>query len=122
MSGFAGRAGARLTQRRLVMLVIASVIACALVAVLAPLLGVTSDRSGWHLDLIGPSALAPGSLDHAILMVRLPRVLAALVTGAALAGAGCALQALLRNPLAEPFTLGISSGASLGAVLAIRFG
>jgi iron complex transport system permease protein len=45
-----------------------------------------------------------------------------LITGAALAGAGCALQALLRNPLAEPFTLGISSGSSLAAVLAIRFG
>jgi iron complex transport system permease protein len=54
--------------------------------------------------------------------VRLPRVLASLVTGAALAGAGCALQALLRNPLAEPFTLGISSGSSLAAVLAIRLG
>jgi iron complex transport system permease protein len=49
-------------------------------------------------------------------------VLAALLVGAALAGAGCALQALLRNPLAEPFTLGISSGASLAAVLAIRLG
>ena len=122
MSGFAGRAGARLTGRRLAVIVIACVIACALVAVLAPLVGVTSDRGGWHLELLGRGVLDPGSLDHALLMVRLPRVLAALVTGAALAGAGCALQALLRNPLAEPFTLGISSGASLGAVLAIRFG
>jgi iron complex transport system permease protein len=51
-----------------------------------------------------------------------PRVLSALLVGAALAGAGCALQALLRNPLADPFTLGISSGASLAAVLAIRLG
>jgi iron complex transport system permease protein len=123
VSGFLGRAGARVTGRRLAMLAAVSLVACAIVAALAPLLGVTTDRStGWHLDLIGPSALAPGSLDHAILMVRVPRVLAALLTGGALAGAGCALQALLRNPLAEPFTLGISSGASLGAVLAIRLG
>jgi iron complex transport system permease protein len=52
----------------------------------------------------------------------LPRALGAFVVGAALAGAGCTFQAILRNPLAEPFTLGISSGASLGAVIAIRFG
>jgi len=45
-----------------------------------------------------------------------------MLVGGALAGAGCALQALLRNPLAEPFTLGISSGSSLAAVLAIRLG
>jgi iron complex transport system permease protein len=57
-----------------------------------------------------------------ILMLRLPRVLAAMLVGGALAAAGCALQALFRNPLAEPFTLGISSGSSLAAVLAIRIG
>jgi iron complex transport system permease protein len=122
MTGFAGRATARLSRRRLALIVIASAVACAVIGVVAPMIGVAPDRSGWHLDLIGPSALDPTSLDHGILMVRLPRVLAAMLTGAALAGAGCALQALLRNPLAEPFTLGISSGASLGAVLAIRFG
>ena len=120
--GFVGRAGPRLTGRRLAAIIAVSVVACAIVAVVAPMIGLTPDRTGWHLDLIGPSALDPGSFDHAILMVRLPRVLAALLTGAALAAAGCALQALLRNPLAEPTTLGISSGASLGAVLAIRFG
>jgi iron complex transport system permease protein len=72
---------------------------------------------------MGASALDPGSPDHAIFWaLRVPRVLAALVAGAALSGAGCALQALLRNPLAEPYTLGIASGASLAAVLAIRLG
>jgi len=54
--------------------------------------------------------------------VRLPRVLGAMLVGAALGAAGCVLQALFRNPLAEPFTLGISSGSSLAAVLAIRLG
>jgi len=57
-----------------------------------------------------------------VLMLRMPRVFAALLVGGALAGAGCALQALLRNPLAEPFTLGISSGSSLAAVIGIRVG
>jgi len=69
-----------------------------------------------------PAALAADHPEHAMLWVRIPRALASLLVGAALAGAGCALQALLRNPLAEPFTLGISSGAALAAVVAIRLG
>ena len=52
----------------------------------------------------------------------MPRVLAGAVVGAALASAGVVLQALLRNPLATPFTLGVSAGAALGAILAISFG
>ena len=54
--------------------------------------------------------------------VRLPRVVLALVVGMSLGLAGAALQGLLRNPLAEPGLLGISSSASLGAVLCIYFG
>jgi ABC-type Fe3+-siderophore transport system permease subunit len=122
VTGFlSGRAG-RLTLRRLVVVLAICAGVTAVIAAIAPLVGVIVDRGGWHLDLMGPGALDPGSPDHAILWVRIPRVLAALVVGAALAGAGCALQALLRNPLAEPYTLGISSGASLAAVLAIRLG
>src|SRR5204863_5281605 len=94
----------------------------AVCAAVAPLLGIVVDRSGWHLGVMGRAALDAGSVERAILWVRIPRMLASLVVGAALAGAGCALQALLRNPLAEPFTLGISSGSSLFAVLAIRLG
>jgi iron complex transport system permease protein len=54
-------------------------------------------------------------------IARLPRVLAAALVGAALAAAGVVFQALLRNPLATPDTLGVSSGAALGAMLAITF-
>jgi len=57
--------------------------------------------------------------ETAVVGVRLPRVLVGFVVGGALAVAGTALQGLFRNPLAEPGVLGISSGASLGAVLAI---
>jgi iron complex transport system permease protein len=52
-------------------------------------------------------------------VARLPRVLAGALIGAALASGGVVLQALLRNPLATPFTLGVSAGAALGAMLAI---
>jgi iron complex transport system permease protein len=53
---------------------------------------------------------------------QLPRIVGAALVGAGLAGAGCAFQATLRNPLAEPYTLGVSAGAALAAVIAIRFG
>ena len=59
--------------------------------------------------------------DRVVIDVRLPRVLVGFLAGGALAVAGAALQGLFRNPLAEPGVLGISSGASLGAVLAIYF-
>jgi len=54
--------------------------------------------------------------------LRLPRVLLAAEVGAGLAVAGAVFQALLRNPLAEPYVLGVSSGAAVGAVTAIVFG
>jgi len=50
--------------------------------------------------------------------VRLPRILAAMIIGAGLAASGCVFQGILRNPLAEPFTLGVSGGAAFGASLA----
>lgn len=75
-------------------------------------------------------SLFPGAVDTdwpatyaaIVLDVRLPRVLLGGVVGAGLAVVGTALQALVRNPLADPFLLGISSGASLGAVVVIVFG
>ncbi|MGJ7909776.1 FecCD family ABC transporter permease [Neobacillus sp. LXY-1] len=54
-----------------------------------------------------------------VLNIRLPRVILAGLVGASLAIAGAAFQGLLRNPLADPYTLGVSSGASLGAVLTL---
>lgn len=57
-----------------------------------------------------------------ILTVRLPRVFCAALSGAALSMCGAAMQGLLRNPLADGSTLGVSSGASLGAVTALAFG
>ncbi len=53
--------------------------------------------------------------------IRLPRILLAFCVGASLALAGAAFQGLLRNPLADPYTIGVSSGASLGAVLVLFF-
>lgn len=60
--------------------------------------------------------------SNIILNIRLPRVLLAGLVGASLAIAGAAFQGLLRNPLADPYTIGVSSGASLGAVLTLFLG
>jgi iron complex transport system permease protein len=64
----------------------------------------------------------PGAGRTLLVEVRLPRVAAAAVLGAALAVAGVAFQALLRNPLADPYVLGVSGGASLGGALALVAG
>ncbi|MBQ8305491.1 MAG: iron ABC transporter permease [Blautia sp.] len=65
-----------------------------------------------------PKSITAGSI---ILSVRLPRVLCVALTGASLSLCGTAMQGLLKNPLADGSTLGVSSGASLGAVIAIAF-
>jgi iron complex transport system permease protein len=65
----------------------------------------------------------PTSLDRTIVLdVRLPRVLLGAVAGAGLSLVGAAFQALLKNPLAEPYVLGVSGGAALGATIAIAIG
>lgn len=63
----------------------------------------------------------PRNEELIIWNIRLPRVLLALCVGASLSLAGAAFQGLLRNPLADPYTIGVSSGAALGAVLVIFF-
>ncbi len=57
-----------------------------------------------------------------LLQVRLPRILLGFLVGCSLASVGVALQALLRNPLADPYVLGVSSGAALGTAVGILFG
>jgi iron complex transport system permease protein len=71
------------------------------------------------LDMAGGQ---PASLSSTLLNLRLGRAAAAFVTGAALALAGVMMQALLRNPLADPYVLGISSGAAVGALFALLIG
>src|SRR5262245_28558342 len=90
-----------------------------LALLLAPLLGSTPISLARAFDRRIPFA---DNVDAQIFFIaRLPRVLAAAIVGGALASAGTVFQALFRNPLASPDTLGVSSGASLGAVVAITF-
>jgi iron complex transport system permease protein len=78
--------------------------------------------------LLGITAIAASFVGAAtltaeqIFALRLPRVLMAILVGASLASSGTCLQALFRNPLADPFILGISAGGALGAAAALLFG
>jgi len=102
-------------------LVMATLLAVSLGAVRVPL----SDT--WRIVV---SHLVPGSVtggftaieDRIVWDFRMPRALLAIFVGAGLAIVGAVLQAVVRNPLADPFLLGVSSGASLGAVLVLVLG
>jgi iron complex transport system permease protein len=103
------------TRREIRVAVALSAAALLVVLLVAPLIGSAEVdyRRAWN-------GLSP---DKEILFyARTPRVLLAALAGGALATAGVLFQALLRESLADPYTLGVSSGASLGAVLAICFG
>ncbi|MBU1220959.1 iron ABC transporter permease [Myxococcota bacterium] len=87
----------------------------SLIAIIILFLSLVLGPGGLILTLEGPE----GKL---ITHIRLPRILLSFIAGSSLAVCGAALQGLLRNPLVSPFTLGVASGSSLGAVLAIRLG
>jgi len=74
------------------------------------------------LTFFKPEERWSATFETIVFAVRLPRLILAALVGAALASAGVVLQGLLKNPLADPYILGISSGAALGATLAILLG
>ncbi len=90
------------------------------------LLGISVGSTGSHIketlwSLMGIEK-ADAMLETIIWRIRLPRVFLAMLVGAALSLGGLVFQALLRNPLAEPYILGISSGSGIGAILGILTG
>lgn len=68
------------------------------------------------------SEFSEGAVHDVIWLIRFPRVVLALAVGMGLSVCGVVMQAIVKNPLADPYILGVSSGASLGATLAIMFG
>lgn len=105
---------------RRVPVVIATFALMVVAIVLAPLVGSTHISLAAAFDRTIPFA---DNADAQIFFIaRLPRVLAAALVGGTLAAAGVIFQGLLRNPLATPYTLGVSTGSALGAMLAITFG
>lgn len=87
---------------------------------IAPLIGAT--RISLEKALSSKIDFADNMDAHILFLARLPRILLAAITGASLSVAGAVFQAILRNDLAAPITLGVASGAAFGAVLAISLG
>jgi len=87
------------------------------VVLVAPLIGIT--KIPWDVVFNGPGSSVESDIFW---QIRIPRVALAFLAGSALSLSGMAFQAMFRNPLATPFTLGVSSGASLGAALYVRMG
>ncbi len=94
---------------------------CLLTALTCVMFGQVSIGRAQVLAALGGRAVAP-EFHTIVISQRLPRVILALVAGGGLAVSGAVFQALLRNPLATPHTLGVSAGGALGAVAAISFG
>jgi iron complex transport system permease protein len=89
------------------------------VIIAAPLIGSQPLNYSQVLQFIRGEQTPDGTI---FFQIRLPRILLAILTGASLSLAGVVFQALLRNPLATPYTLGVSSGGALGALLMIKTG
>jgi iron complex transport system permease protein len=100
-----------------------SLLALALVLVLAVGVGSVRLAPSEVLQAIGRGLVGEriGTGDTIVWQIRLPRVLLAALVGASLALAGVAYQGLFRNPLADPYLLGVASGAGFGAALVIAF-
>jgi iron complex transport system permease protein len=117
----------RLTPGRLAAVLAGTAVLLVAAAAFALLFGVDSSAGGRRIELLDPRLLLGAGPEaeraaQIFWLARLPRAAAGAIAGAGLAASGVAFQAVLRNPLAEPFTLGVSSGAALGAVIAIRLG
>ncbi|MDK6080311.1 FecCD family ABC transporter permease [Massilia varians] len=107
-------------QRRRAMLVIGALLLCAIASLLfSGMTGSIAVPLAEMPDALRQLVQGESSLAASLLELRAGRALTAFVTGGALALAGVMMQALLRNPLADPYVLGISAGASVGALLAL---
>jgi iron complex transport system permease protein len=75
-----------------------------------------------HVPFVGVTSPLSGFEEAIVTEIRLPRVVLGALVGAMLSGAGAAYQGVFRNPLADPFLLGVAAGAGLGATLAVAYG
>ena len=110
-----------LTARKLAIKVISALVLLIVVMLMCSLTG--TEHISLKSVFTGTSQQGMVNTDYEIFVhVRLPRIILAAIVGAALACSGVVFQALLRNPLADPYILGISSGAGLGVIIAVISG
>jgi iron complex transport system permease protein len=109
-----------LTPKKLAVKLSIALLVLAAAMLLCTLVG--TQKISLQKILAGPAKQPGQNIDYEIFSIRLQRVTLAALVGAALACCGVVLQAILRNPLADPYILGISSGAGLGAIIAVLSG
>lgn len=118
------------TYRRTVAKKISFILICVVASIFVAMYSATigsypisiSDVYGTIVDAILLRPRSDATVAHVVLDLRLPSILGAVVCGFALAVCGVAMQSMMKNPLADPYTMGISSGAGFGAALAIIMG
>ena len=111
----------RLSLARMILVLGTLTLVLILIALVALATGPTHVGVGEVVDLLLRGTGEPASRDI-VLGVRLPRVILGLLVGSALATAGAIFQALLRNPLADPYVLGVSGGAALAGIAVLALG
>ncbi len=117
----------RKNSRRKILFILGCIVACIIAAIYSATVGtfpITAQEvyeTIWSV-LIGNGNEIDPTVKHVVIDLRLPRIVAALLCGMGLAVCGVAMQSMLKNPLADPYTMGISSGASLGASLVLILG
>lgn len=125
-----GGSGFRSTYRRMVsykvLFIAGCILACLFVSIYAITLGPYPLTFSEVYHILWNALINMPQPDteaaHVVLQLRLPRILGAIVCGVAFAICGVAMQSILKNPLADPYTMGISSGAGFGAALALILG
>jgi len=123
------RDGARRRPRRRSLLLLVGLLVLAAVSLLGvgwgsfPIPPATIAAMFWRRFAGEAAALSwPSAWETVVFDIRLPRIVLAALVGAALSQSGAVYQGLFRNPLADPYLIGVSSGAGLGATVAIAFG
>ena len=115
----------KMTAKRLGFIVVCAV-ACVILAIVASTIGSypisASEAFNSILDAILGRTPEDYGIYHIVVNLRMPAIVTALVCGFGLAIAGVCMQSMLKNPLADPYTMGISSGAGFGAALAMILG
>ena len=116
----------RRTRARRISFILVCIVVCLILSIYSVTIGPYPMTMGDVIDVlwnfITMQLQDDTTIAHIVLNLRLPRIIGGIICGFALAVCGAAMQSMMKNPLADPYTMGISSGAFLGATLSIVFG